>query len=234
MSAEHDDQSDDHRTPSVESDTDLEVRTELLPTPTQPEDAPDSADAYDNVSEVSDDVSTQPQRRWRLRGRPAQRDRGRVALGAAGAVAVLSVATVASAYFTVYRDDTAVDDEVAHSVLQAANDGAVSVLSYSPKTLDADFEDARGNLTGHFLTYYQEFTDKVVKPAATENDVNTEAQIVRSAVSELSKNDAQVLAFVNQSTTSKTKPDPELTSSSVRITLQRVGGRWLISSFDPV
>ncbi|MXP23298.1 hypothetical protein GIY30_18335 [Gordonia sp. HNM0687] len=178
--------------------------------------------------------NTEPKPTWRIRLSRPERPRRPGAIGVAGALAVASVATAGTAYLTIHRADAATDDAATQAVLAAADNGAVSVLSYSPESLDADFARARSSLTGQFLNYYQEFTDKVVKPAATENDVVTKAQVVRSAVAELSKDNAQVLAFINQTTTSKNKPEPELTSSSVRITLQQVDGDWLISSFDPV
>jgi Mce-associated membrane protein len=44
---------------------------------------------------------------------------------------------------------------------------------------------------------------------------------------------AVVLVFVNQTVTMGTGV-PTDTASSVRITLDKVDGRWLISKFDPV
>jgi Mce-associated membrane protein len=43
-----------------------------------------------------------------------------------------------------------------------------------------------------------------------------------------------VLLFVNQSTQSKDRPEPTLTSSSVVVTLSKADGKWLISLFNPV
>ena len=45
--------------------------------------------------------------------------------------------------------------------------------------------------------------------------------------------DAVTLLFVNQTATVDKSP-PTDTTSSVRVTLDKVGGRWLISGFDPV
>ena len=45
---------------------------------------------------------------------------------------------------------------------------------------------------------------------------------------------AQVLAFVNQVTTSKERPTPALATSSVMMTLVREDGRWLIAEFNPI
>jgi Mce-associated membrane protein len=44
---------------------------------------------------------------------------------------------------------------------------------------------------------------------------------------------AEVLAFVNQTITVGNDP-PTDTASSVRVTLDKIGGRWLISAFEPV
>ena len=44
---------------------------------------------------------------------------------------------------------------------------------------------------------------------------------------------AVVLVFVNQ-TVVVGKDAPTDTASSVRVTLEKVGDRWLISKFDPV
>ena len=43
-----------------------------------------------------------------------------------------------------------------------------------------------------------------------------------------------VLVFVNQTTTSKENPDGAFAVSSVKVSLNKVDGTWLISSFDPV
>ncbi|GAB89620.1 hypothetical protein [Gordonia rhizosphera] len=164
----------------------------------------------------------------------SDRLRGRTLPVVAAVLMVAALTAAVTAYFTVYRDDRAIGTDDGREVVSAANDGTVAILSYSPASLDSDFAKAKSHLTGQFLSYYEEFTAKVVKPAAIDNGITTKATVVRSAVSKLEPDNAEVLAFVNQTTTSKTKPDPEQTSSSVRVSLQRVDGTWLISSFDPV
>lgn len=42
-----------------------------------------------------------------------------------------------------------------------------------------------------------------------------------------------VLVFIHQATTTKDRPEPVLTTSSVRVTLTKVEGSWLISRFEP-
>jgi Mce-associated membrane protein len=141
---------------------------------------------------------------------------------------------VGGLYYFQYRPDRDTDTNVAQSAVRAASDGTVAVLSYSPDTLDRDFATAKSHLTGDFLDYYNTFTTQVVAPAAAQKAVRTNATVVRAAVTELRSGAAIVLVFVNQSTSSSGKPNPTMTSSSVLVTLNRVDGAWLISSFDPV
>lgn len=137
-------------------------------------------------------------------------------------------------YYFQYRPDQQTDARVQETVLAAARDGTVALLSYSPTTLDSDFANAKSRLTGDFLDYYNQFTAQVVTPAATQKKVQTSATVVRSAVTELQPTSAKVLVFIDQNTTSTDKPQTNLTSSSVLVTLDKVNDAWLISSFDPV
>ena len=84
------------------------------------------------------------------------------------------------------------------------------------------------------MSYYSKFTEQIVTPAARQRSVRANAVVVRAAVSELYPNSAVVLVFVNQSTTSRDRPEPVLAPSSVLVTLTKVDGQWLISSFNPV
>ncbi|OXR42793.1 hypothetical protein B7C42_05131 [Nocardia cerradoensis] len=160
--------------------------------------------------------------------------RAGVGAGALGALAVASVAAATGLYFTQYRPDQQTDEAAQHAATAAATDGSVAILSYAPDTLDHDLTTAKSFLTGDFLTYYGQFTQQVVAPAAKQKSVKTSAAVVRSAVEQIRPDSAVVLVFINQTTTTSDKPDPSMTSSSVKVSLSHVGGKWLISSFDPV
>jgi Mce-associated membrane protein len=110
----------------------------------------------------------------------------------------------------------------------------VALLSYSPDTLDKDFTAAKSHLTGDFLSYYTQFTQQIVTPAAKEKQVKTTASVVRAGVSELHPQSAVVLVFINQVTTSKENPDGAFAASSVKVSMTKSDGRWLINAFDPV
>lgn len=138
-----------------------------------------------------------------------------------------------AAYFHfVYRPDLQTDRAAAHQVIRAASDGAVALLSYSPATLSRDFANAKSRLTEDYLPYYQRFADQIVGPSAQRGQVTTTATVIRAAVSEMRPSSAVVLVFVKQQTTSKDKPQPVVTSSSLRVALTKVNGSWLIEKFE--
>jgi Mce-associated membrane protein len=137
-------------------------------------------------------------------------------------------------YFKEYRPDKQTDAGVASAVVNAASDGTVALLSYSPDTLDKDFAAAKSHLSGDFLSYYNQFTEQIVAPAAKQKSLKTNARVLGAAVQELHPDSAVVLVLVDQSTTSKDNPDPSMASSSVLVSLSRVNGAWLITKFDPV
>jgi len=89
-------------------------------------------------------------------------------------------------------------------------------------------------LTGDFLSYYSQFTQQIVGSAVKQRSVRTSAVVLQAAVSELRPDSAVVLVYVNQSTASQDRSEPAVTASSVSVTLTKVRGAWLISSFNPV
>lgn len=119
------------------------------------------------------------------------------------------------------------------AAMQAASAGTAKLLSYSPDTLEQDFSAAEAMLTGDFLVYYKQFTTQVLRPAALEKRITTTATVLRTGVESLTSQNASILVFVNQTTTSQEKPSPSIASSSVRVSLARVNRTWLIAKFDP-
>jgi Mce-associated membrane protein len=146
---------------------------------------------------------------------------------------IAAVGLAAGVFFFQYRPDRQIDDAAAQRAIRAASDGAVAVLSYSSDSLDRDFANAKSDLTGDFLAYYNKFSQEIVAPAVRGKHLSQTASVVRAAVSELHPDSAVVLVFLNETTTTKDKAQPLTTPSSVRITLTKVNGSWLISKLDP-
>ena len=134
------------------------------------------------------------------------------------------------------RQPPPVADQLAErqAAIQAATTGTVKMLSYSPDTLEQDFSAAEALLTGDFLNYYKQFTSQTVAPAARESGLTTRANIQGAGVESLTTQKGLVFLFVSQSTTSRDKPSPVVTASSVQVEVIRVNGAWLIDKFNPV
>jgi len=150
-------------------------------------------------------------------------------------VLVVGATGFAAGYFSlVYRHDRQTDNDVARQVVTAASEGAVALLSYSPATLDRDFANAKSRVADDYLPYYQRFADQVVGPSAQRGQVTTTATVVKAAVTDLHPGSAVVLVLVRQKTASKDKPQPVVTSNSLRVGLAKIHGSWLIENFDAV
>jgi Mce-associated membrane protein len=197
----------------------------------------DADEAVDETAQ-NDDAATETETQLEPKAGIA-RQIARGARAQVGAI-LLAVALVASAgvaawlYFEQYRPDQQTNPAAASVALDAAKSGTVALLSYSPDSLDRDFAAAKSHLTGDFLSYYTQFTQQIVTPAAKQKSVKTTAVVVRGAVSELHSDSAVVLVFINQNTVSKENPDGSFAASSVKVGLKKINDTWLIGSFDPV
>lgn len=147
------------------------------------------------------------------------------------AALVAATGFAAGYFYFVYRPDVRTDDAARHQAVKAASDGAVALLTYSPETLSHDLDNAKSRIADDYLPYYLQFAEKIVGMAAMRGQVTTSATVIKAAASEMHPDSAVVLVFVRQKTTSKEKPEPVVTSSSLQVTLKKVNGSWLIAKF---
>ncbi|OMC30038.1 hypothetical protein [Mycobacterium colombiense] len=117
--------------------------------------------------------------------------------------------------------------------VQAARDDAVILLTYHADTVDKDLAAARERLTGEFKDAYAELARQVVVPGAKEKHISSVAKANAAASVSATTNHAVALVYVDQTVTIGTGA-PTDTQPVVRVTLDKVNGRWLVSRFDPV
>jgi Mce-associated membrane protein len=123
--------------------------------------------------------------------------------------------------------------EAATDSVQFATDTTIKMLFYRPDTVEQDLGAARDRLTGTFRDDYTKLTNDVVIPGAKEKKISPVATVPAVSSVSATANRAVVLVFVNQTVIVGSDP-PISTASSVRMTLQRSNGQWLVSSFDPI
>ena len=114
-----------------------------------------------------------------------------------------------------------------------AKDSTIRLLSYKPDTVEQDLSSARELLTGDFRDSYTQLTNDVVIPGAKQKQIAALANVPAVASVSADPDHAVALVFVNQTVTVGDGA-PTSTASSVKVTLDKVGDRWLISKFDPV
>ncbi|BBX09544.1 hypothetical protein [Mycolicibacterium aichiense] len=177
----------------------------------------------DGAAEVAAAAEAAPKKRFSLAGA--------VAFGVLPIVALL---LAAAAGYLRYEDSSRRDADTARTEsVQAAKDSTVALLSYKPESVEKDLGAARDRLTGSFLDAYTQLINTVVIPGAKEKKISALAAVPAAASVSAKPDHAVVLLFVDQTVVVGTDA-PTNTASSVRVTMEKVNNRWLISGFDPI
>jgi Mce-associated membrane protein len=133
-----------------------------------------------------------------------------------------------------WLDGTARESRAAaEASVRAASESTVAILSYKPETVDRDLKAAADRLAEPFRQQYTQLVNDVVAPGAKQQHISAVATVPAAASVSATGKHAVVLVFVDQTTTIGDDA-PTQSTSSVRVSLEKVGGRWLISQFDPV
>jgi Mce-associated membrane protein len=151
-----------------------------------------------------------------------------------GVLPALALVLALVAGFLKWQDASARSSQAARAdSLAAAKDSTVAMLSYKSETVEQDFGAVQDRLTGAFKQAYTQLTNDVVIPGAKQRHISSTATVPDAAPVSATYNHAVALLFVNQ-TAVVDKDPPASTGSSVRVTLDKVAGRWLVSGFDPI
>lgn len=200
----------------------------VVPDPVEPDDVDGGATLAAPGAEWSGEAAP-PDRADGTEGRSGWRP-----VLAYGVLPALTMMLVMGAGLLKYWDSSARASEVARvESVQAAKDSTIAMLSYQPDSVEADLAAAQDRLTGDFRDAYIELTSEVVIPGAKEKRISTVASVSAAASVTATPNHAVVLVFVNQSAIVG-RDAPTDTASTIRVTLDQVEGRWLISGFDPI
>lgn len=140
----------------------------------------------------------------------------------------------AAAGFVKWQDATVREAQLAAAEsVRAATESTVALLSYKPDTVEKDLAAAQSRLTGTFQNAYTSLTHDVVIPGAKQKQISAVATVPGASSVRATQSHAVVLLFVNQ-TVIIGQDAPTNSASTVRVTLDKIGDRWLISQFDPV
>ena len=147
---------------------------------------------------------------------------------------VLALVLALGVGYLKWLDGTARESRsAAEASVRAASESTIAILSYKPETVDHDLKAAADRLAEPFRQQYTQLVNDVVAPGAKQQHITAVATVPAAASVSATGKHAVVLVFVDQTTTIGNDA-PTQSTSSVRVNLEKVDGRWLISQFDPV
>ncbi|MBV9871880.1 MAG: hypothetical protein JO214_14785 [Frankiaceae bacterium] len=123
----------------------------------------------------------------------------------------------------------------ASDAVAAAKSAVHTILSYDYRSLDADIKAAKADLTGEFAKEYAASAPRLLTEAGQLKAI-VQATVGFSGVVSATPDDVVVLLFVDQATVRQNPgssvPTTRIDQSRVRVTMTRVGDRWLVSSLN--
>lgn len=129
----------------------------------------------------------------------------------------------------------------ATATTQARVDGLAAAVVLTPelltldyRTMPSDVARAEAATTGDFAVDYHALIDQTVAPNAPSQRLVMHATVRESSVVSATPDRVVTLLFLAQTTTSMNLNAPRLDTSGVRVTLDKVDGRWLIAKLDRV
>lgn len=151
-------------------------------------------------------------------------------------VAVLVVLVIGSGVLAGFKAKQASDAKAAAADRQAAAAAAKTeipqILTYSYKTLSKDLARGQADTTGQFKGEFSLEAKQIIEPQVPKQQVSTRAQAPVTAPVASSGDQVTVLVFVDQSTTSKSQPKARVAASELRVTMQKVHGKWLVANYS--
>ena len=152
---------------------------------------------------------------------------------AVGALAVAALLIAVIVLGNDYRIDRQTEAARTDSV-DAAGRQAVSMFAYDFKNVDTELPKAVDGLTGDLEDQYKGLIASTIAPGAKEKQLTVKVSVQGGSVVSASPQDAVVLLFLNQVTTSKDTPQAVTSGSRLRMTLHKDDGRWLVSNVKPI
>lgn len=147
------------------------------------------------------------------------------------AALTLVVAGVAGYLWVKVPSDQSVEDSTT-AARSAAERAVVPVLSYDAKHLAESKAAAEPYLTSSYRTEYDKIFDGIIAQNAPATGTVVKADLIRSSVVRSGADRVQVFLLVNQTRTNKKSTQPEVYKNWVTVTMQDVGGDWLVDGMD--
>lgn len=111
---------------------------------------------------------------------------------------------------------------------QAAISYAQVLTSIDSNNVDENFRQVLDGATGEFKDMYTQSSVKL-RQLLIDNKATAHGVVVDSAIQSESTNKVVVLVFIDQTVTNTAAPDPRIDRSRIKMTMEKVNGRWRAS-----
>ena len=116
-------------------------------------------------------------------------------------------------------------NEAGHEAQQAAIHYAQVLTSMDPKNVDENFRAVLDGSTGEFKDMYTQSSVQL-RQLLIDNQASAHGVVVDSAIQSASLSKVVVLVFIDQTVTNTQSPEPRIDRSRVKMTMEKVDGRW--------
>lgn len=148
---------------------------------------------------------------------------------------LLAAVLVALIVFGVNRllviHDSAKVDDGRTAALVAARSEVVTLLSISPTTSKADVAQLLDGATKGFKSQFKQQADALLK-AVEDAKVTSKGTVASSGVTSIKGDKAVVLVAASGTVENSNTSKPEARNYRLKVTLDKVGSRWLVSAMD--
>lgn len=155
--------------------------------------------------------------------------RGKVVRRAAAAVLAIVVAGAGYEGWLLFQQHQ--KDVAAAQALTAAKKYILALTSVDTNAIDKNFAEVLDGSTGEFKDMYTKSSAQL-RQTLIDNKAAAHGSVVDAAVQSATEDKVDVVLFVDQSVSNGTAPTPQLDRSRVKMTMEKVDGRWLASKVE--
>jgi len=122
-----------------------------------------------------------------------------------------------------------------HQITQAGQQAQQAAIAYAQvltsidsNNVDQNFRQVLDGATGEFKDMYTQSSVQL-RQLLIDNKATAHGVVVDSAIQSESTNSVVVLVFIDQTVTNTQAPDPRIDRSRIKMTMEKVDGRWRAS-----
>ncbi|GAA2119118.1 hypothetical protein [Actinomadura alba] len=122
-------------------------------------------------------------------------------------------------------------DEASRQAVHAASQAARDLSSYDYRTLESDFRTATGQTTGKLRNEYAALAQQI-RATAVQQQAISQTTVIKAGAESATTRQVTVLVFANRNATTTASPNRLPESLRIRMTMVKVGDRWLASDLQ--